>query len=688
MGDGSLRIRYLDPGDGEWKHESFDMVVLSTGQEKPVSPQRLAAMIGLDAPPEGLDTPQGFEKVRSSKPGIFLCGSLLGLTDISEALTAGSAAAGEASKLLHQLGKPYEVEVALPPERPVARERPRVHVLLCRCGDNRASQAVDFALSAQRLRAIPGVGQVDVVDTLCRGDGFASSEQLLRHSKCNRVVFAACMPYIYRRRLRAIAEKAGFNPALVEVVDWLSLLPSTSAEGQEASLMRQREMRVMVGIEKLKATDPVPTVEVAVYPRVLVVGGGVAGMRAALSLAQRGIGVGWVESRGELGGRVRQDLHYTLDGLDPRGLVEGLMQAVRENPRIQVHTETRLSRTQGTVGRFRSVLEQGEKRITIEHGATIVATGGKEAGTTLYGYGSSERVMTQSEVEKGLSEGSLDAAALDTVVMIQCVGSREPGAHNYCSRVCCAAALKNANQLRKANPQVRIVILYRDMMTYGFLESYYTEARRQGVLFASYDPADKPRVQFENGKPVVTFTDTILRDEVRVSADLLCLSTGVEPDPSHQELGEKLGIALTQDGFFQEAESKWRPVDCLKEGVFLAGLAHSPRPIVEVLAQAEAAAQRAFVYLSKGRLTAARMTSKVHDSLCARCRTCITACPFEARSYDVVNHRVTVDAATCQGCGICAVACPNGAAELKGPNDRQNLAIIEASLMGSWSAGP
>jgi heterodisulfide reductase subunit A len=260
------------------------------------------------------------------------------------------------------------------------------------------------------------------------------------------------------------------------------------------------------------------------------------------------------------------------------------------------------------------------------------------------------------------------------------VGSLDKIGRRYCSRVCCPAALKNAFKIREHNPAARILILYRDLMTPGFLEEHYTRARREGILFASYELDARPRVALEEGKLRVTFIDPVLRQEARVTADLVCLGTGIEPEPGNARLAEVLGVPLNEDGFFQEAESKWRPVDFLKEGLFVAGLAHSPRPLVEALTQAEAAAQRAFTYLSRRQILTAQTVSHVHASICSRCRICVTACPFEARAYDEVDGRIVVDEAACQGCGMCAAACPNGAAEMGGNNQRQALALIEASL--------
>ena len=587
-----------------------------------------------------------------------------------------------------ELNKPFKTQEELPAERPVGRAKPRVHLILCRWNNGKMPEGIDLEPLANRLRTYPGVSQVDVVDTLCRGEGYDAAGELLKASDCNRVLFGACMPYMYRQRLRNLARRAGINPSLIDVVDMRSTIQRHLAENNVPALMRKVEQQVRMGVEKLKAADALSAQSYPITQRALVVGGGVAGMRAALSLADRGVEVDLVERTNALGGRTIRRLHYTLDSLEPQGFVQDLKQGVLENKRITLHKNARVVSSTGSLGRFRTVLESDGEPITVEHGAAILATGGHQAKTTEYSYGETERILTQAEVEEQLAKGQLDAKSLETVVMIQCVGSREKGAHEYCSRVCCAAALKNAFRIREANPDARIVILYRDMMTYGMTEQYYTKARRDGVIFAAYDLKDKPSVKIDDGKPVVTFNDLVLRQQVEVKADLLCLSTGVEPSESNKELAQVFGVPLTQDGFFEEAESKWRPVDFLKEGFFLAGTAHSPRSIVEAMAQAEAAAQRAFTYLSRKTLTTSREVSTVHQSLCSRCQSCITVCPFEARSYDEANDRIVVDDAACQGCGMCAVACPNSAAEVQGVNERQNMAVIEVSLQDVWAARP
>jgi heterodisulfide reductase subunit A len=307
-----------------------------------------------------------------------------------------------------------------------------------------------------------------------------------------------------------------------------------------------------------------------------------------------------------------------------------------------------------------------------------LATGGSEAKTKSYAYGEAESILTQHELEGKLADKTVDPSGLSAVAMIQCVDSREEP-RNYCSRICCATALKNALYLKDQNPEIDIYIFYRDIMSYGFLESYYTQARKGGVIFIQYDQNQKPQVSVENGKPRIIADDPILGRKLGINADLLVLSTGVSPGGAGQ-LADLFGVEANRDGFFQEADSKWRPVDFIKEGIFMAGIAHSPCSINEAIAMAEAAAQRSLRILNSERLASGRIVAEVRQTLCALCERCITACPYGARSYDEEQELIAVDQLMCQGCGSCATVCPNSASILRGNRDQQLFEVIDAAL--------
>ncbi|MFC1580506.1 CoB--CoM heterodisulfide reductase iron-sulfur subunit A family protein, partial [Thermodesulfobacteriota bacterium] len=369
--------------------------------------------------------------------------------------------------------------------------------------------------------------------------------------------------------------------------------------------------------------------------KALVVGGGIAGMTAALGIADHGFSVDLLEKSEALGGNL-QALHRTIQGDSPQELLEETISKVEKHPNIHLYNNS-----EGNPGRFFTTIEKedgtGE---TLEHGITILATGGSEAKTESYGYGETDAILTQRELEERLAAGSLDPMGLKCVAMIQCVDSREEP-RNYCSRICCTSALKNALYLKEQNPEIDIYIFYRDIMAYGFLETYYTQARRAGIIFTQYDVNKKPGVNVENGGLAISTMDPILGRELVVTPDLLVLSTGAVPHDSN-ELAAHFGVEINQDGFYQEAESKWRPVDFIKEGIFMAGLGHSPRSITETIATAEAAAQRALRILNSERLATGNIVAQVRHSLCSLCERCITACPYGARSHDEETGQVAV----------------------------------------------
>ncbi|MFC1858508.1 CoB--CoM heterodisulfide reductase iron-sulfur subunit A family protein, partial [Thermodesulfobacteriota bacterium] len=378
-------------------------------------------------------------------------------------------------------------------------------------------------------------------------------------------------------------------------------------------------------------------------------------------------------------------LRKTLEGYETRPLLDELFQKLEQHPKIDIHTKTQVVGSYGQVGNFYTTIENSEGVVkTLEHGVTILATGGEEAVPGEYHYGKHTAIVTQKELEQQLDEKALDPEKLQSVVMIQCVGSREEP-RNYCSRICCASALKNALYLKEHNPDIMITILYRDMMSYGFAEAYYTQARRADIIFIQYSLDEKPRVSVpENSAGSATTVqvstlDPILGRELQIEADLVILASGLVPNLP-VALANGFEATLDQDGFFEEAESKWRPVDSLKEGVFACGIAHSPRSIPESIATAEAAAQRALRILNQEHLSAGKIVAVVRHSLCSLCERCIEACPYQARRLDSELEQVVVNPAMCQGCGSCAMVCPNSASILEGYKEQQMFGIIDASL--------
>jgi len=677
---GDLMLSYADRS-GAMQKESFDMAVLAVGQRPSRGTEQLAALFDIPLNPWGFCRPEPLSLTRTSKEGVFLGGAFAGLRDISESVTLASAAALSASRVIHNAGGSLAVEPEDVTEfADVSRELPRTLIALCTCGDN-LSHFMDKNTLAVRLKKDPAVADVVFLDQTCTAEGWEQLVEQVRSHRVNRLLIGACLPYLYARKLKELGSRVGLDPALMEVVDIRSpafSVPDPAAEARRIGGIM--EGALTMSLARLRRVDPTPPPSLAVCQRALVVGGGIAGMTAALSIADHGFEVDLVERSDALGGNLSW-IRRTLEGESTEPLLEEARSRVDKHPKINVHLDSRVAGGFGQVGRFYTTLETGDGTVeNLEHGAVLLATGGGEASTTEYGYGRSEAVVTQKELEIKFDEGGLDPAGLESVVFIQCVGSREEP-RNFCSRVCCNTTLKQALRLKEKNPDLQVYVLYRDMMAYGFAESDYTRARRAGIVFVQYEPDEKPAVTVSENEPSVRVEafDPILGRRIRIDAELLVLATGVAPQlPA--DLAETFGAQIDADGFFQEAEWKWRPVDALKEGVFACGLVHSPRSIPESIATAEAAAQRSLRILNRASIPAGRIVAEVRHSLCSLCLRCIEACPYEARSLDPEEEQIRINPLMCQGCGSCATVCPNDASVLDGFEAPQMFETIDAAI--------
>jgi heterodisulfide reductase subunit A len=674
---GDLILRGMDMA-GKSTEERFDMVVLTVGQRPIAGVEELSELAEIELNSFGFGLTEPFSLTRTTRSGIELGGSFAGLKDISDSVTQASAAALNASRILHASGGTLALEPApsIPPAD-VLREVPRILVIVCTCGA-RLLEAVDTQKVVQQVNTDPLVDRVEFVEQTCTTNGWEHLEQLVDESKPNRILIGACLPYVYKRKIKDLGQRIGLDAGLIDVIDLGPEYQRQSQNEDRGLAARNLSSKLEMGVAKLKWIQPSPSPAIQVIQRALVVGGGIAGMSAALAIADHGFQVDLVEQDERLGGNLNW-LERTLDGHSPQELLRETSTSVKKHPQINVHTQSRVIHSTGEVGNFQTTIvdDQNAEQI-LRHAVTILATGGTEATTSAYGYGTNPAIITQKELEQKLSNHSLDPVKLNSVAMIQCVDSREEP-RNYCSRVCCANALKHALQLKKMNPELQIYILYRDMMTYGFYETFYTQARKSNVTFIQYQVNEKPRVEADQKMVRVSVRESLLERYIQIEAELLVLATGVIPNLP-PELAETYGATVDRDGFFQEADSKWRPLDSIKEGIFACGLAHSPRNIAETIATAEAAAQRSLRILSRERLPAGKVVASVHHSLCSLCERCIDACPYEARTIDYDNDKVRVNPAMCQGCGSCAAICPNGASVLEGFLEQQMLETIDAAM--------
>lgn len=682
---GDLVLRYFN-ASGTCQDEIFNMVVLSVGQQPASGSAEFAEMMDISLNRWNFFQTEPFSPTRTNKDGILLGGGFSGLKDINESVIQASAAALSASRVIHSTGGGLAPEHM--PEGPlpdISQEPPRALIVVCTCGDV-LSSLIDTNKLARHFKSDPAVDRIVFLEQTCTAAGWKDLVELVKKHQPNRILIGACLPYVYAKKIRELGRQMALNPILIEVVDTMPVVRSTLekktfSENERSGFADKLSVILRMGLAKVKWADPTPVPQVPIHQQALILGGGITGMTSALAIADHGFRVDLVEQEAMLGGNLHW-LQHTLEGNSIKTFLEETVAKVEKHSHIQVHTRSRVLGSYGQVGRFYTTIEDEENGpMTLEHGVTILATGGKEAATTAYSYGTSTAIVTQMELEQKIHQNRLDSAQIGLVVMIQCVDSREEP-RNYCSRVCCATALKHALYLKRKNPDIAIYILYRDMMAFGFTESYYTKARKAGVIFISYDVAEKPQVMVTEESVQVTVREPIVRQEIQIDADLVVLGTGIVPT-LNKDLAEVFGAAIDQDGFFEEAESKWRPVDSLKEGVFACGLAHSPRNITESIATAEAAAQRALRILSHKQMPTGNIVAKVHHSLCCLCERCIDACPYGARSVDLDLEKIRINAAMCQGCGSCATVCPNSASILEGFLDQKMFDVIDSALEGT-----
>jgi len=667
---GDLLLRYAAE-DGKLIDETFDMVVLSVGLEPHKDSVEFAKTFGIETSPYRFAKTVPLKPVQTSRNGIFVTGTYQGPKDIPETVIQGSAVAGEVMALLGEARGTETFEKEFPPEKAVSGEEPRIGVFVCHCGTNIAS-TVEVEKVVDAVRDLPGV--VYATNTLyaCSQDSQEMLKKIVKEMDLNRVVVASCTPRTHEPLFQETIRDAGLNKYLFDLAD-IREQCSWCHMGQKEDATKKAIHIVKMSIAKARLLEPLRTNTVGVTPAAMVIGGGIAGMTAALSLADQGFHVSLIEKEKELGGLLK-NLYRTLEGDDVREFLKARIEHVLAHERIKVYTDTEVKKTEGFVGNFETTLTNGN---VIKHGAIILATGGIEYQPTEYLYNESDHVITQRELEKKLASGENPRAA-ETYVMIQCVGSRE-APNQYCSRICCIDAIKNAITLKERNPKAQIFILYRDIRTYGLREDYYKRARDMGVFFVRYEVERKPVVEKIGDKLRIKTWDYMLNKQLILDADWLVLSTGLRPHPKTETVGKMFKVTRNPDGYFLEAHVKLRPVDFPNEGIFVAGLAHAPKNLDETISQALAAAGRSGVVLSKESLAVSGIVAKQRKDLCMSCLSCFRVCPFDSPYIDE-EGKVAHNEIKCHGCGICAGICPAKAFQVNNFRDDQILAMIDAAV--------
>jgi len=677
----NVTVKYSTTDDGV-KEEEFDLVVLSVGLNPPENVEGLARTFGVELNAHEFCKSNPVNPIETSRPGIFVSGAFQGPMDIPESvITASGATALCGQFLARQRGK-LSKERVYPIEKDVTGEEPRVGVFVCACGAN-IGRVVDVPAVVEYASHLPNVVYSAPSLFACSTENAKNISDAIEEQGLNRVVVAACTPRTHEPLFRDTVREGGINQYYFEFANIREHCSWVHSREKEDATAKAKDI-VRMSVARAALLQPLEEFKLPVDKRALVVGGGVAGMTGALSLANQGFEVFLVEKDKEFGGVARR-IHHTLEGMDVQAFLDDLIRRVNQHPLIHKYVDSTVQEASGYVGNFVTKVASGTRVREIKHGITIIATGAEEYKPTEYLYGQDERVMTLLELEDRIAKKEAAVANAQSAVMIQCVGCRQKD-RNYCARVCCNQAVKNALKLKEANPQMDVNIIFRDMRTYGFAEDYYREAADREVRFIRYTPEDKPQVEAteEGGKAVlrVTVTDPILGKKIAIDADLLALAAAVIPAATNTEISRLFKVPLNLDGFFQEAHVKLRPVDFAADGVFLCGIAHYPKHISETISQAYAAAGRAAEILAADAVIASGSVSEVNEKKCISCGACESVCTYCAvKLVDTPKgKRARVTPVLCKGDGLCCAVCPTGAISLKHFTDEEINCQIDAEV--------
>ncbi len=674
--NGERLVVTYSPETGGVRKESFDLVVLAVGMVPTPT-----GTLGNEMPQS---TSYGFLRQEAGylfeRNGCLPTGAAYCPRDIPESVVSASSAAARISILKERKSNAKESVFSISPEMDVSGQPARIGVFVCHCGTNIASVVAvkdvkDFA------KSLPNVAYAGELLYACSEDSQKTIQKMIEKYTLNRVVVASCSPRTHAPLFQETISQKGLNPGLFEMANIRDQCSWVHSETPDLATKKAKEL-VAMAVAKVRIHQPLTPQTLEVTHKGLVIGGGIAGMSAALGIARQGFKVTLVERSKTLGGMATK-LREFWDGRPVSPFISALQAAVTKNSLIEIKTGTEISDIKGYKGHFEVVLDNGVSPVNDTFGAIIIATGAREwVPEGMYGYGQDTRILTQIAFTSFLEVNPQKVKRLRRVVMIQCVGSRT-NERPYCSRVCCTQAIQNALALIKKSPEVQIFIAYRDIRTYGLREDLYRIARERGILFVRYDPERPPEVIVPEDRGVtepirVRLYDPILEQIFEIPADMVVLAAAMVPQPENRSLAQMAKVSLDADGFFLEAHAKLRPVDCAMEGIFLAGTAQGPKDLEESIDQAFAAASRACGVLASEILEGEASVAVVNPSRCAGCGLCEAVCPFHAIEVDVEKRVSVVNPALCKGCGACVSSCRNGALHIPNIDDQHVVTMLKA----------
>jgi len=677
----NIIVKYATSDDGV-KEEEFDMVVLSIGLNPPADYENLAEKFGIELNSHGFCKVISSNPMETTRPGIFVSGAFQIPMDIPESVYSASGAASQCGEFLNYRRGKLAKERIYPPEKDVSQEEARIGVFVCHCGAN-IGRVVDVPSVVEYSWTLDNVVHAQEQLFSCATDSAQSIAEVIQEKGLNRVVVAACSPRTLEPLFRDTLREAGINQYFFEMANIREHCSWVHSREKEDATAKAKDITRM-SVARACQLQPLQEIDLPVNKTALVVGGGIAGMTCALSIAKQGHEVYLLERDNDLGGTARK-IHYTLDGMDVQPYLHDLMREVYQNQLIHVYTDAVITEATGYVGNFVTKVTSERGPTEIKHGAAVIAVGADAYKPTDYLYGEDDRVLTNLELEDRIIKGEEQLINSQSLVMIQCVGCRNED-RNYCARICCNQSIKNALKLKKINPQMDIYILFRDIRTYGFAEDYYRDASDNDVKFIRYEPDDKPRVEAaeQEGRPVlrVAVTDPILGQKLAIDADYLALAAAVIPPAGNREISQLFKVSLGPDEFFKEAHVKLRPVEFGTEGVYLCGMAHYPKHIPESINQAYGAASRTLTLLSHDIVTVSGSVCEVEEKKCMGCGACISACTYNAIEFRKTRQgkKAVVNPVLCKGDGLCNARCPTGAIFLKHFTDEDLLSQIDAAV--------